>query len=67
MLVYPHFHLTRLLDGDLNDQFPDLKESWNVEVDELEEVVDKPGTTTGTKISRIALYSNTVFLMRCGY
>ena len=28
VLVYPHFHLTRLLDGDLNDQFPDLKESW---------------------------------------
>ena len=28
VLVNPHFHLTRLLDGDLNDQFPDLKESW---------------------------------------
>ena len=46
--VYPHFHLTRLLDGDLNDQYPDLKE---VEVDDLEEVVDKPSTTTGTKMS----------------
>ena len=22
VLVYPHFHLTRLLEGDLNDQFP---------------------------------------------
>ena len=28
VLVSPHFHLTRLLDGDLNDQFPDLKDSW---------------------------------------
>ena len=28
VLVYPHFHLTRLLDGDLIDQIPDLKESW---------------------------------------
>ena len=27
VLVFPHFHLTRLLDGDLNGQFPDLKES----------------------------------------
>ena len=26
--VKAHFHLTRLLAGDLNDQFPDLKDSW---------------------------------------
>ena len=37
-LAFPHFRLTRLLEGDLNDQFPDLKESVvDVEVDELEE------------------------------
>ena len=29
VLVYPHFRLTRLLEGDLNDQSP-LKTSWVV-------------------------------------
>ena len=51
VLVYPHFRLTRWLDGDLNDQFPDVKGVVGVELDELEEVVDKPGTTIGTKFS----------------
>ena len=33
-----------------------------VEVGKLEEeLVDKPGTTIGTKFFRITLYSNTVF------
>ena len=51
VLVYPHFRLTRLLEGDLNDQFP-LKMFIGVEVDKLEEeLVDKPGTTIGTKFS----------------
>ena len=38
MLVYPQFHLTRLLDGDLNDQFPDLKESWVLRQTSLKEL-----------------------------
>ena len=36
VLAFPHFHLTRLLECDLNDQFP-LKVSWVLKVDELEE------------------------------
>ena len=36
VLVYPHFRLTRLLEGDLSDQSP-LKMSMGVEVEELEE------------------------------
>ena len=32
-----------------------------VEEGELQEVVDKPGTTTGTQIFRITLFSNTIF------
>ena len=66
VLVYPHLHWTRLLDGDLNDQFPDLKESW-VKVDELEEeLVDKPGTTIGKKFSVLHCI-RIPFLMRCGF
>ena len=34
VLVYPHFRLTRLLEGDLNDQSPS---KMGVEVDKLEE------------------------------
>ena len=52
VLVYPHFHLTRLLDGDPHDQLISWPEGVvDVEVDDLEEVVDKPGTTIGTKFS----------------
>ena len=36
VLAFPHFHLLRLLEGDLNDQAP-LKMSWVLRVFELEE------------------------------
>ena len=37
-----------------------------VEVDELEEVLDKPGTTIGTKFSVLHCI-RIPFLMRCGF
>ena len=72
VLVYPYFHLTRLLDGDLNDLFPDLKEClkgvMGVEVGKLEEeLVDKPGTTIGTKFSVLHCIRIPFFKMRCGF
>ena len=66
MLVYPNFHLTRLRDGDLNDQFPEPEGVVDVEVDELEEAVDKPRTTTGTKFSVLHCIQ-VPFKIRCGF
>ena len=77
-LVQPHLHLTQ------------MKMSWCVEVDELEEdvgwsiscregvmdveewdpeeeLVDKPGTTIGTKFSVLHCIRIPFFLMRCGF
>ena len=60
-----HFHLTRLLDGDLNDHFPEGV--MDVEESKLEEeLVDKPRTTICTKFS-VLLCIRIPFLMECGF
>ena len=56
------------LEEDVGWSFSCLEGVIDVEEWELEEeLADKPATTIGTKFSVIALYSNTVFLMRCGF
>ena len=66
VLVYPHFNLARLLDGDLNGSISWHEGVVDAEVDELEEVEDEPGTTIGTKFSVLHCI-RIPFLMRCGF
>ena len=65
VLAFPHFHLTRLRDGD--PSLSCLKGDIGVEVGKLEEeLADKPGTTIGTKFS-VSHFIRIPFLMRCGF
>ena len=60
VLVYPHFHLTRLLDGDLDDQFPDMKESWVLKETCLRKLQINQEPRLVRSVPYYTVYSNTV-------
>ena len=77
VLAYPHFHLTRLRDGDPSRtglrsclstlSLATVEDVMDVEEGKLEEeLVDKPGTTIGAKFSVLHCI-RIPFIMRCGF
>ena len=78
VLCFQHVNLTRLRDGDPSHtgsprsclstlSLDTVEDVMGVEVDELEEeLVDKPGTTMGTKFSVLHCIG-VQFQMRCGF